>query len=71
MARRRTRKMCKRGRNITIRRRMAKPILLSGIPMQALIKMVMTSLQRVLLGLLSRKLLHSSPSHIVIWQKVN
>jgi hypothetical protein len=62
MARRKTRKMSRRGRNIT---RMAKPILLSGIPMQALMKMMMTSLQSVLPGLLSRKLVHSSPSHIV------
>jgi hypothetical protein len=66
-----TRKMCKGGRNIRRRRRMAKPILLNGILMQALMKMMMTSLQRVLLGLLSRKLLHSSSSHIVSWQKVN
>jgi hypothetical protein len=45
--------------------------LLSGIPMQAPMKMMMTSLQEDLPGLLSRKLLHSSPSHIVLWQKVN
>jgi hypothetical protein len=56
MARRKTRKVCLRGRNITRRRRMAKPTLLSGIPMQAPMKMMMTSLQRVLLELLSRKL---------------
>jgi hypothetical protein len=66
-----TRRVCLRGRNITRRRKMPKPTLLSGTPMQALMKMMMTSLQGVLVGLLSRKLLHSSPSHIVSWQKVN
>jgi hypothetical protein len=50
MARRRTRKMCKSGINILRRRRVAKPILLSGITMQASMKMMMTGLQRVLLG---------------------
>jgi hypothetical protein len=71
MERRKTRRVYLRGRNITRRRKMAKHILLSGIPMQAPMKMMMTSLQEVLLGLLSRKLLHSSPSHIVLWKKVN
>jgi hypothetical protein len=71
VARRKTRRVYLRGRNITIRRKMAKPTLLSGIPMQASMKMMMTSLQGVLPGLLSWKLLHSSPSHIVSWQKVN
>jgi hypothetical protein len=70
-ARRKTRRVFLRGRNITRRRKMAKPTLLSGIPMQAPMKMMMTSLQGVLSGLLSRKLIHSSPSHIVSWQKVN
>jgi hypothetical protein len=71
MARRNTIRVYPRGRNITRRRKMAKLTLLSGIPMQAPMKMMMTSLQEVLPGLLSRKLLHSSPSHIVSWQKVN
>jgi hypothetical protein len=39
-----------RGKNITIRRRMAKPTLLNGITMQASMKMMMTSLQGVLPG---------------------
>jgi hypothetical protein len=60
MARRKTRKVSKR-----------KKYYKKGIPMQAPMKMMMTSLQRVLPGLLPRKLLHSSPSHIVSWQKVN
>jgi hypothetical protein len=67
MARRKTRGVYLRGRNITRRRKMAKHTLLSGIPMQAPMKMMMTSLQEVLSGLLLRKLLHSSPSHIVSW----
>jgi hypothetical protein len=71
MARRKIRKVHLRGRNITRRRKMVKPTLLNGISMQAPMKMMMTSLQEVLLGLLSRKLLHSSPNHIVLWQKVN
>jgi hypothetical protein len=71
MARRKTRRVYLRGRSITRRRKMAKHTLLSGISMQAPMKMMMTSLQEVLPGLLSRKLLHSYPSHIVSWQKVN
>jgi hypothetical protein len=71
MARRKTRRVCLRGRNITRKRKMAKPTLLNEIPMQVLMKRMMTSLHGVLQGLLSRKLLHSSPSHIVSWQKVN
>jgi hypothetical protein len=71
MARRKTRRVYLRGRNNTRRRKMAKPTLLSGIPMQAPMKMMITSLQGVLPRLLSRKLLHSSPSHIVSWQKVD
>jgi hypothetical protein len=50
MERRKTRRVRLRGRNITRRRKMAKPTLLSGIPMQALMKEMMTSLQGVLLG---------------------
>jgi hypothetical protein len=71
MARRKTRRVYLRGRNITRRRRMFKHILLSGIPMQAPMKKKMTSLQEDLPGLLSRKRLLSSPSHIVSWKKVN
>jgi hypothetical protein len=71
MARRKTRRVYLRGRNITRRRKMAKPTLLSGIPMQAPMKMMKTSLLEVLSGLLSRRLHHSSPSHIVSWQKVS
>jgi hypothetical protein len=71
MARRKIRRVYLRGRNITRRRKMVKPTMLNGIPMQAPMKMMMTSLQGVLPGLLLRKLLHSSPSHIVLWQKVN
>jgi hypothetical protein len=70
MARRKIRRVHLRGRNIT-RRKMVKPTLLNGILMQDPMKMMMTSLQGVLLGLLSRKLFHSFPSHIVSWQKVN
>jgi hypothetical protein len=58
-------------KSVPNRRKMGKPTLLSGISTQAPMKMMMTSLQGVLLGLLLRKLLHSSPSHIVSWQRVN
>jgi hypothetical protein len=66
-----TRRVFLRGRNITRRRKMAKLTLLSGIPMQTPMKMMMTSRQGVLPGSLSRKLLHSSPSHIVSWINMN
>jgi hypothetical protein len=42
---RKARRVCPRGRNIIRRRRMGKPSLLSGIPTQAPMKMMMTILQ--------------------------
>jgi hypothetical protein len=50
MAKRKTRRVYLRGRNITRRRKMAKPTFLCGIPMQASTKMMMTWLQGVLPG---------------------
>ena len=44
---------------------MVKPTLLNGIPMQAPMKMMMTSLPRELPGLPSRRLHHSSPHQVL------
>ena len=67
---RRARKMMTRKRRDSSRgRKMVKPILLSGIPMQAPM-MMMTSHPKVLPESPSRRLLHSSPHHIALWQKV-
>ena len=61
--------MIRKRRNSSRGKRMAEPILLSGIPMQAPM-MMMTSHPKVLPESPSRRLLHSSPHHIVLWQRV-